>query len=30
MIKEIFKRLGLVKFIEIDNEKEIYIFQNNN
>ena len=24
MLKEIFKRLGLKKFIEIDNEKEIY------
>lgn len=24
MTKEIFKRLGLIKFIEIDNEKEIY------
>ena len=27
MIKEIFKRLGLVKFIEIYNEKETYIYK---
>lgn len=27
MIKEIFNRLGLVKFIEIDNEKETYVFE---
>jgi len=28
MIKMIFDKLGLVKFIEIDNEKETYIFNN--
>ena len=28
MTHEIFNKLGLVKFIEIDNEKEIYTFEN--
>lgn len=28
MIKEIFNKLGLVKFIEIDNNKESYIYNN--
>ena len=27
MLKQIFERLGLVKFIEINNEKETYTFQ---
>lgn len=28
MVKAIFDRLGLIKFIEIDNEKETYTFEN--
>lgn len=28
MTKEIFNKLGLIKFIEIDNEKETYMFEN--
>lgn len=28
MTKEIFNRLGLIKFIEIDNEKETYTYEN--
>ena len=28
MIKEIFNKLGLVKFIEINNKKETYIYNN--
>ena len=27
MLKQIFERLGLVKFIEINNEKETYTFE---
>lgn len=27
MLREIFNKLGLVKFIEIDNEKETYIYK---